>query len=52
METTPGPEGDRVERNNEVTGDEGREMPPEPEPSPGEIDRARLGEDDVSEQAP
>ncbi len=52
METTPEPERDRTERNTGVTGDEGREMPPEPAPSPGEIDRARLGEEDVSEQAP
>ena len=52
METTPDPERDDVERRSEDIGDEGREMPPEPAPSPGEMDRARLGEDDVSEQAP
>ena len=52
METTPSPERDNVERDSEITGDEGREMPPEPVPSPGEIDRERLGQDDVSEQAP
>lgn len=52
METIPGPERDDPERSSEVIGDEAREMPPEPEPSPGEMDRARLDEDDVSEQAP
>jgi ferritin-like metal-binding protein YciE len=36
----------------DVEGDEGVPMPPEPVPSPGEVDRARLGEEDVSEQAP
>ena len=52
METTPGPERDDTERGSEDIADERREMPPEPAPSPGEMDRARLGEDDVSEQAP
>lgn len=52
METIPGPERDDRERGSEDIGDEGREMPPEPVPSPGEVDRARLGEEDVSEQAP
>lgn len=45
----PGAEGDRPDRDSEVVGDE---MPPEPEASPGEMDRARLDEDDVSQQAP
>lgn len=35
-----------------VEGDEKIPMPPDPVPSPGEVDRARLGEDDVSDQAP
>ena len=52
METTPNPERDDVERSSEDVGDEGREMPTEQEPSPGETDRTKLGEDDVSEQAP
>lgn len=52
MESLPGSERDQPERSSGDIDDEGREMPPEPEPSPGEIDRARLGEDDVSEQAP
>ncbi len=52
METIPRPEGDDPERRSEDIGNEATEMPPEPAPSPGEVDRARLGEDDVSEQAP
>ena len=52
METISGSEGDRPDRDPEVADDEAREMPPEPAPSPGEIDRANLGQDDVSEQAP
>ncbi len=52
MESIGDAERDRPERSADITDDEGREMPPEPEPSPGEIDREKLGEDDVSEQAP
>ncbi len=52
METIPGPERDDAERSSEDIGDEAREMPPEPAPSPGEMDRARLGEHHESEQAP
>lgn len=48
QETDP----DRPDRDRGITGDEGDPMPPEPAPSPGELDRERLGQDDVSEQAP
>ena len=52
METTRGADPDRPGGDRDMTNDEGREMPPEPVPSPGEIDRERLGDDDVAEQAP
>jgi hypothetical protein len=54
MESIGGPERDRAKRGDpdDVVTDDSREMPPEPAPSPGEADRARLGEEDVSEQAP
>jgi hypothetical protein len=54
METIGGPERDRPDLNDsdDVGADEGREMPPEPAPSPGEADRASIGDEDVSEQAP
>ncbi len=52
METIREPEPDRPDGDDNISTDEGREMPPEPMPSPGEVDRERLGQDDVSEQAP
>ncbi len=52
MDTTRGTDPDRPDRDRDITDDEGQPMPPEPLPSPGEVDRERLGQDDVSEQAP
>ncbi len=53
METTGEQDRDRdLDRDRDVQDDDGVEMPPEGVPSPGEVDRANLGQDDVSEQAP
>ncbi len=53
METIRGSDPDEpATSGSDVAGNERPEMPPEPEPSPGERDRAGLGDDDVSEQAP